>query len=74
MLIRVKSLNRWIKTRAELFEAGKGPLQPECPLYRRLIGLCASKFEEPLMKEDEISRYGVPLGITVPVQHILVRD
>jgi DNA polymerase kappa len=48
---RAKSLNRWIKTKAELYEAGKELLQPEWPLCLRLIGLRVTKLKD-LQKKD----------------------
>ena len=48
---RAKSLNRWIKTKAELYEAGKELLQPEWPLCLRLIGLRVTKLKD-LKKKD----------------------
>jgi DNA polymerase kappa len=49
-----KSFNRWIKTKAELYEAGKEAkelLQPEWPLCLRLIGLRVTKLKD-LQKKD----------------------
>jgi len=48
---RAKSFNRWIKTKAELYEAGKELLQPEWPLCLRLIGLRVTKLKD-LKKKD----------------------
>jgi len=43
---RAKSFNRWIKTKAELYEAGKELLQFEWPLCLRLIGLRVTKLKD----------------------------
>jgi DNA polymerase kappa len=51
---RAKSFNRWIKTKAELYEAGKELLQPEWPLRLRLIGLRVTKLKDLRKKEDGI--------------------
>jgi DNA polymerase kappa len=48
---RAKSFNRWIRTKAELYEAGKELLQPEWPLRLRLIGLRVTKLKD-LRKKD----------------------
>ncbi len=48
---RAKSFNRWIKTKSELYEAGKELLQPEWPLCLRLIGLRVTKLND-LQKKD----------------------
>jgi DNA polymerase kappa len=48
---RAKSFNRWIRTKAELYEAGKELLQPEWPLCLRLIGLRVTKLKD-LQKKD----------------------
>jgi DNA polymerase kappa len=48
---RAKSFNRWVKTKAELYEAGKELLQPEWPLCLRLIGLRVTKLKD-LQKRD----------------------
>ncbi|KAH9985790.1 hypothetical protein BJV74DRAFT_775412 [Russula compacta] len=51
---RAKSFNRWVKTKAELYEAGKELLQPEWPLCLRLIGLRVTKLNDLRKKEDGI--------------------
>ena len=51
---RSKSLNRWIKTKAELYEIGQELLQPEWPLCLRLIGLRVTKLKDLRKKEDGI--------------------
>ena len=48
---RAKSFNHWIKTKSELYEAGKELLQPEWPLCLRLIGLRVTKLKD-LQKKD----------------------
>lgn len=53
---RAKSFNRWIKTKAELFEAGKELLQPEWPLCLRLIGLRVTKLKDLQKKDDGIQK------------------
>lgn len=51
---RAKSFNHWIKTKAELYEAGKELLQPSWPLRLRLIGLRVTKLKDLRKKEDGI--------------------
>jgi DNA polymerase kappa len=51
---RAKSLNRWIKTKAELYETGKELLQPEWPLCLRLIGLRVTKLKDCRKKDSGI--------------------
>ncbi|KAI0302716.1 hypothetical protein BC826DRAFT_1089789 [Russula brevipes] len=58
---RAKSFNRWIKTKAELFEAGKELLQSEWPLCLRLIGLRVTKLKDLRKKDDGITRFLEPL-------------
>lgn len=53
---RAKSFNRWIKTKAELYEAGKELLQPEWPLCLRLIGLRVTKLQDLRKKEGGIGK------------------
>lgn len=53
---RAKSFNRWIKTKAELYEAGKELLQPEWPLCLRLIGLRVTKLKDLRKKESGIGK------------------
>ncbi|KAI9455457.1 DNA/RNA polymerase [Lactarius psammicola] len=43
---RAKTFNRWIKTKSELYEAGRELLQPEWPLRIRLIGLRVTKLKD----------------------------
>jgi len=58
---RAKSLNRWIKTKAELYEAGKELLQPEWPLCLRLIGLRVTKLKDLQKKDGGILKFLEPL-------------
>ncbi|KAI0256368.1 hypothetical protein BJV78DRAFT_1171398 [Lactifluus subvellereus] len=66
---RAKSFNRWIKTKSELYEAGKELLQPEWPLRLRLIGLRITKLRDLRKKDDGITkvRGSVPVTATAPV-------
>jgi len=60
---RAKSFNRWIKTKAELYEAGKELLQPEWPLRLRLIGLRVTKLKDLRKKKDDgIVKFLEPLA------------
>ncbi|KAI0295820.1 hypothetical protein B0F90DRAFT_1637231 [Multifurca ochricompacta] len=59
---RAKSFNRWIKTKSELYEAGKDLLQPEWPLRIRLIGLRVTKLKDLRKRDDGIAKAcGAPL-------------
>ena len=61
---RAKSFNRWIKTKAELYDAGKELLQPEWPLRLRLIGLRVTKLKDLRKKEDGIVKvWGSSCGL-----------
>lgn len=51
---RAKSLNRWIRTKSELYETGKELLQPEWPLCLRLIGLRVTKLKDRRKKDGGI--------------------
>jgi DNA polymerase kappa len=51
---RAKSFSRWIKTKAELYEAGKELLHPEWPLCLRLIGLRVTKLKDLQKKGGSI--------------------
>ena len=53
---RAKSFNRWIKTKAELYEAGKELLLPRWPLRFRLIGLRITKLKDLRKKEEGIMK------------------
>jgi DNA polymerase kappa len=56
---RAKSFNRWIRTKAELYEAGKELLQPEWPLRLRLIGLRVTKLKDLRKKDGGILKVGL---------------
>ncbi len=73
---RAKSFNRWIKTKAELYEAGKELLQPEWPLCLRLIGLRVTKLKDLQKKDGGILKvWGVPLlAVRVAVLYVLTND
>lgn len=53
---RAKTLNRWIKTKSELYEVGRELLQPEWPLRIRLIGLRVTKLKDLRKKDDGIAK------------------
>ena len=53
---RAKTFNRWIKTKTELYEAGRELLQPEWPLRIRLIGLRVTKLKDLRKKDDGIAK------------------
>jgi DNA polymerase kappa len=53
---RAKTFNRWIKTKSELYEAGRELLQPEWPLRIRLIGLRVTKLKDLQKKDDGIAK------------------
>ena len=53
---RAKTFNRWIKTKTELYEAGRELLQPEWPLRIRLIGLRVTKLKDLRKKGDGIAK------------------
>ncbi|KAH8977778.1 hypothetical protein EDB86DRAFT_3054602 [Lactarius hatsudake] len=53
---RAKTFNRWIKTKSELYEAGRELLQPEWPLRIRLIGLRITKLKDLRKKDDGIAK------------------
>jgi hypothetical protein len=53
---RAKTFNRWIKTKSELYEAGRELLQPEWPLRIRLIGLRVTKLKDLRKKDDGIAK------------------
>jgi len=57
---RAKTFNRWIKTKAELYEAGQELLQPEWPLRIRLIGLRVTKLKDLRKKDDGIAKFFEP--------------
>lgn len=69
---RAKSFNRWIKTKSELYEAGKELLHPEWPLCLRLIGLRVTKLRDLRKKDDGITkvRDSVPITPAAPVQKL----
>ncbi|KAN0135378.1 hypothetical protein V8E53_006657 [Lactarius tabidus] len=54
---RAKTFNRWIKTKTELYEAGRELLQPEWPLRIRLIGLRVTKLKDLRKKDDGIAKF-----------------
>jgi len=58
---RAKTFNRWIKTKSELYEAGRDLLQPEWPLRIRLIGLRVTKLKDLRKKDDGIAKFFDPL-------------
>ncbi|KAH9054733.1 DNA/RNA polymerase [Lactarius vividus] len=58
---RAKTFNRWIKTKSELYEAGRELLQPEWPLRIRLIGLRVTKLKDLRKKDDGIAKFFEPL-------------
>ncbi|KAH9046045.1 IMS-domain-containing protein [Lactarius hengduanensis] len=58
---RAKTLNRWVKTKSELYEAGRELLQPEWPLRIRLIGLRVTKLKDLRKKDDGIAKFFEPL-------------
>lgn len=53
---RAKTFNRWIKTKSELYGAGKELLLPEWPLRIRLIGLRVTKLKDLRKKDDGITK------------------
>jgi DNA polymerase kappa len=53
---RAKTFNRWIKTKTELYEAGRELLQSEWPLRIRLIGLRVTKLKDLRKKDDGIAK------------------
>ena len=53
---RAKTFNRWVKTKSELYEAGRELLQPEWPLCIRLIGLRVTKLRDLRKKDDGIAK------------------
>lgn len=57
---RAKTFNRWIKTKTELYEAGRELLQPEWPLRIRLIGLRVTKLKDLRKKDDGIAKVRRP--------------
>jgi DNA polymerase kappa len=64
---RAKTFSRWIKTKTELYEAGRELLQPEWPLRIRLIGLRITKLKDLRKKDDGIAkvrRFSLP---TIPL-------
>ena len=62
---RAKSFNRWIRTKAELYEAGKELLQPEWPLRLRLIGLRVTKLKDLRKKDGGILKVWMSESLTL---------
>jgi len=53
---RAKTFDRWVKTKSELYEAGRELLQPEWPICIRLIGLRVTKLKDLRKKDDGITK------------------